>query len=230
VRAEVRAPPAAAGPSPHVSPSAGEAGTDPHAPATSACAPTGETAAVAGRGWGGARGHAHARWLQQRQERRRRRACQGRQPAPRRRGEGKWRGIEEAARQPWEGRWRAGAARDRQAGGAAWRAGAPGGGRLARRGWSRRLRWVLAAAARKHSWTQTAARIPGRRSVVWLQARPGAQGLDGGAESWAALGRLAAWPGAQGSWRRRPGAQGQVPAAALGARRGRSRRRRLEKP
>jgi hypothetical protein len=66
VRAVVRAPPAAVGPAPHVGPSAWEAGTDPHAPATSTCAPIGETAAATGRGWGRARGHAHARRLQQR--------------------------------------------------------------------------------------------------------------------------------------------------------------------
>jgi hypothetical protein len=225
VRAAVRAPPAAVGPAPHVGPSAGEAGTDPHAPATSACAPAGETVAAAGRGWGGARGHAHARRPQQRQERRRRRACQGRRPPPRRRGEGKWRGTEEAARQPWEGRWRAGA-RGSSAGWrrvlahrGSWRllpgaqglvpatALGPGGGGLARRGRARRRRWGRAGAD------------------------PGGGGWRNPAAAWRGfLGGVRARPGAQGSWRRRPGAQGQGPAAALGARRGRSRRRRLEKP
>jgi hypothetical protein len=103
------------------------------------------------------------------------------------------------------------------------------GGSLACRGGARTAGWRR-GLARRDSWrrppgaeaqpdgrTQTAARIPGRRPVGWLRARPGAQGLDGGAESWAALGWLAARPGAQGSWRRRPGTQGQVPAAALGA-------------
>jgi hypothetical protein len=66
----------------------------------------------------------------------------------------------------------------------------------------------------------------GARLLGWLEARPGAQGLLAAA-AW----RAGAGPGnCAGSWRRRPGAQGQGPAAALGARRGRSRRRRLEKP
>jgi hypothetical protein len=49
-----------------------------------------------------------------------------------------------------------------------------------------------------------------RRSVGWLEARPGAQGLLAAA-AW----RAGAGPGGgAGSWRRRPGAQGQISAAA----------------
>jgi hypothetical protein len=94
-------PLAALGPAPHAGSSAGEAGTDPHAPATSTGVPTGEAATAVGRGWGAAGGRAHAR----RRKRLLRRwcACQGRRPAPRR-GEGRWRGREVSARQPWEER------------------------------------------------------------------------------------------------------------------------------
>jgi hypothetical protein len=96
-----RAPLEALGPAPHAGPCAGEAGTDPHAPATSTGAPAGEAAAAVGRGWGATRWRAHAlRW-----ERLLRRRCayQGRRAAHRR-GEGRWRGREVSARQPWEER------------------------------------------------------------------------------------------------------------------------------
>jgi hypothetical protein len=116
------------------------------------------------------------------------------------------------------------------------------GGSLACRGGARTAGWRR-GLARRDSWrrppgaeaqpdgrTQTAAQIPGRRSVGWLRARPGAQGLDGGA-AWragllaAATRHAEAGPGG-GAGGARPGAQGlraatawragQIPAAAAG--------------
>jgi hypothetical protein len=102
---------------PHAGPSAGEAGNGLHVPATSACAFAGDAAAAAGREWGGVgarpgrrrrrQGSPGPAWrrLQRPRNQGRRQSVvrQGRQPAPRNRGEGRRRGEREGRGSPTMG-------------------------------------------------------------------------------------------------------------------------------